>query len=344
MNERPIGVGVLGLGFMGRTHVAAYRSAHDAGFGNKLVAVADRSAELRAGRVVGKAGNLDSGAETATFFDTEKVRAYEHPAELLADAEVELVSICTPTETHVDLAIDALAAGKHVLVEKPVAVRAADVERLAAAANAASTLCMPAMCVRFWPAYAHLRAAIEDGRHGNVRSATFTRLCPPPGWSRDFYGDSERSGGALVDLHAHDADFVLACFGAPEAVTSTGTLDHLTTLYHYPKGPRHVVAEGGWDLAASCDFRMRFTVTFEGATLDFDLARAPEMLCFRGIEREPVALDAANGYQLEVRHLLDCIRRGVRPGLTIDDALLLARVLDAERASLEQRITVTLPR
>lgn len=338
---RALGVGVVGLGFMGRTHVAAYRSADHAGFPNRLVAVCDRHAERRAGRAVA-GGNLDSGADQEALFDPREVRGYARFQELLADPEVELVSICTPSDTHVALAIAALEAGKHVLVEKPVALSAVEVARLVAVAERAPGACMPAMCIRFWPAYAHLRAAIQDGRHGAVRSATFTRLCPPPSWSAHFYADPERTGGALFDLHAHDADFVLACFGPPRAVTSTGTLDHLTTLYHYPNGPAHVVAEGGWDLAPSCDFRMRFTVTFEGATLDFDLSRSPQLLLHRGPEREAIELDPANGYELEIRHLLGALAAQRPPAVTLADAHLLARLLETERASLIGRVTAPL--
>ena len=72
--------------------------------------------------------------------------------------------LCTPTDSHVDLAIAALRAGKHVLVEKPVAVDPADVERLAMVARENGTICMPAHCIRFWPAWAWLRDAIGD-RH-----------------------------------------------------------------------------------------------------------------------------------------------------------------------------------
>lgn len=343
MSRRPpVGVGVIGLGFMGRTHLSAYRSAAAAGYPNRLVAVCDQSAERRAGRGEA-AGNLDSGAAEVQIFDPGEVRAYEHPAELLADPGVELVSICTPTDTHVDLALAALAAGKHVLVEKPVAVSSAEVARLARAAEGAATYCMPAMCIRFWPAYAYLREAIADYRHRALHSATFTRLSPPPAWSQAFYRDPARSGGALVDLHAHDADFILSCFGAPSAVSSTGTLDHLTTLYHYPDGPPHVVAEGGWDLMASCDFRMRYTVAFERATLDFDLARQPPLLLFREQQRRTtIQLETANGYELEVRHILECIQDRTPPASDLAQALLLARVLEAERRSLELRSRVEL--
>ena len=247
MNTREIGVGVIGLGFMGRTHVAAYRAAHAAGFRNRLVAVCDSDPERRRGNV-GNAGNIRTGAESERLFDPTLVQGYETAEQILADPKVELVSICTHTSTHVELALAALAAGKHVLLEKPVALNSIDAQRVATAAATAKGLCMPAMCIRFWPAWAHVRRAIRSGEFGAAKSAVFRRLGCRPGWT-GFYANYEESGGALFDLHVHDVDFVRFCFGDPSALVSTGSLDHVTTLFHFPNGPSLVVAEGGWDLS-----------------------------------------------------------------------------------------------
>lgn len=124
-------VGVVGLGFMGRTHLDAYRAASVRGFSNELVAVCDADPARRAGKP-GGAGNLESGEREELMFDPAAVRAYESPEQLFADPEVELVSICTHTDSHVDLAIAALAAGKHVLVEKPLAMNEQELARIEA--------------------------------------------------------------------------------------------------------------------------------------------------------------------------------------------------------------------
>jgi predicted dehydrogenase len=338
---RAIGVGVIGLGYMGRVHVEAYAAARAAGFANRLAAVCDADAERRSGRAAA-AGNIAAVAGIAALFDPAATRAYAKPEELLADREVELVSICTPTDTHVDLAIAALAAGKHVLVEKPLALRARDVERLAAAAREAATLCMPAMCMRFWPGWSWLKERIDERALGRVRSAVFRRLASRPAWS-PFYADAARSGGALFDLHVHDADFVRWCFGPPATVASTGTTDHVTTLYRYPDGPAHVVAEGGWDHATGFAFRMGYTVVFDQATADYDFTREPRLVVARGGRAEPVALEDATGWQLEVRHLLDAIRSGRRElPATVDEAVGLTRMLAAEGRSLDTHATVDL--
>jgi predicted dehydrogenase len=328
----PIGIGVVGLGFMGRTHIGAYTSARTAGVANQLVAVAD----ARVARLSGEdavEGNLGDTA-VERLFDPQATRGYERPEDLFADEAVQLVSICTPTDTHVDLALAALEAGKHVLVEKPVALEPADVERLCDGARAASTLCMPAMCMRFWPGWSWLKLRIDEGTFGAVTSASFRRLGSRPAWS-PFYADASRSGGALFDLHVHDTDFVHWCFGPPESVVSSGSIDHITTRYVYANGPSDVTAEGGWNRPPEAPFVMTYDVVFEGARARFELGAAPQLSIERNGTIEPVPLEDADGWTLEVRHLLEAVRDG-RSELdaTVEDALEVTRTLASERAAV----------
>jgi len=333
----PVGVGVIGLGFMGRTHLTAYRAA-----GNlcRVVAVTDRS-EARRNPAGGSGGNLATGAEQPAWDDSETT-VHADLATLLADPAVEAVSVCTPTDTHRAVAEAALAAGKHVLVEKPVALAAADVRALGRAASTAGSdgagrVVMPAMCMRFWPGWAWLRERIRAGAAGELGSLTslrLERLASPPAWSRAFYADEARTGGALFDLHIHDADFIVWCLGTPRAVTSAGTTDHLTTIYRYDAGPRHVVAEGGWDLSPGFPFRMRFTARFEGGTADFDVARERPLMLARAGAYEPVDLPAGTGYDGEVRHFLSLVRGEGTPVVGIEDAAVVAELLSKELESL----------
>ena len=83
------GVGIVGLGFMGRTHINAYAEAARRGHANRLVAVCDASPERRAGRA-GGAGNLEAGETEELMFDPSTVAATADPAELFANPEVEL--------------------------------------------------------------------------------------------------------------------------------------------------------------------------------------------------------------------------------------------------------------
>ncbi|HZW11514.1 MAG TPA: Gfo/Idh/MocA family oxidoreductase [Phycisphaerales bacterium] len=336
-----IPVGVIGLGFMGRTHVACYRDARAAGFPCRLAAVADPDPARRSGRGEA-AGNIATGAQADRIFDAGEVRGYADWRELLADPGVALVSICTPTPTHVEVALGAIRAGKHVLIEKPLALSSADGRLVAEAARGADRIVMPGMCIRFWPAYAWLSAAIRSGEYGAVRSATFHRLGSPPRWA-DFYADPVRSGGALLDLHIHDADFIRACFGRPAEVVSTGTTHHLTTIYRYPGGPEMVVAEGGWGHDPGFGFRMRFVVCFERATAEFDLSREPPLTLSRAGAASAVPLEPLTGYDVEIRHLVACVAEGRRAaGVSVAEAVEALELLEAERRSLETGRAVTL--
>lgn len=342
MSKSPIGVGVIGLGFMGRTHLQAYLAAERAGFPCRVAAVADPHAERRAGEMT-TAGNLGSIA-TERLFDPASVRGYEEPGDLLRDPEVQLVSICTYTDSHVELALQALAAGKHVLVEKPVALRSRDVQRLADAARGAGTVCMPAMCMRFWPGWDWLRDRVADRSLGRVRSATFQRMGAGPNWAADFYRDPQRSGGAMYDLHIHDADFIYWAFGKPKSVVSTGSLMHQTTLYRYEEPGLHVVAEGAWDLTPSAGFRMRFVVSFEQATAEFDVSKSPTLTVHtRDAGSMTPALPSYAGYDGEVRHLVTVLAEGRRDiGATLDEAVAVTEMLEAEVRSMESGEAVRL--
>ena len=225
-----IGVGIIGLGYWGPNLL---RNVADLP-GARLVCASD----LRADR-------LDAAAARYPWMRTTR-----DAAGLIADPAIDAVAIATPVSTHFELAMAALGAGKHVLVEKPVSIRAADAERLSDAGLRARTNCMPAMCMRFWPGWSWLAERIRAGTFGAVKSAVFRRLGSRPGWSKGFYDDYSQSGGALFDLHVHDADFVRWSLGAPARVTAAGSLDHVSALYGYPKGPAHVAAEGGWDHAS----------------------------------------------------------------------------------------------
>lgn len=330
-----IGVGVIGLGFMGGTHVRAYQAATSAGFPCRLVAVCDSSPALIAGDLPIR-GNIALGSSASRLLDPSRVRGTQNLDEIINARDIQLLSICTYTDSHVDLAIRALRAGKHVLVEKPVATNSADVQRLAQVASESNGLCMPAMCMRFWPGWDWLHDRIVDQRFGQVRSATFQRLGSQPSWATDFYGDVNRSGGALLDLHIHDVDFIHWCFGAPDDVRSAGTLQHLTTQYRFANGPDHVVAEAGWDLHPNAGFRMRYLVNFEHASAEFNLSRTTPLLVHDATGSRAIELPPMSGYDGEIRHMLEAITRGTLRRVTLDDAVAVMRTLEAERRSIER--------
>ena len=329
----PIGIGVIGMGFMGQTHTRAYLAAAASGSHCVLRAVCDRDPSRRSGIATGT-GNIAPSGHEERLFDPATVRGYDSPDDLLSDPSVDLVSICTHTDTHVDLALRALDAGKHVLVEKPVAVSVPEIQRLADRAAKSDRLCVPAMCIRHWPGWADLQPMIKDARYGRVVHARFERLGAPPAWAGDFYADPARSGGAIFDLHVHDADLALSLFGKPQSVRSIGDAHHIATQMHYPGGPA-VQTEGGWLNDRSFPFRMGFTVEFERAVLTFDSSRSPAMMLHTGGQASEIELPPLAGYDLQARAVVSAAAgerdRSTLP--TLQDALDVTKLIEAERQS-----------
>lgn len=327
-----VGVGVVGLGFMGRTHLAAYAWAAGSGEACRVVGVCDADPARLGGS--GPSGNLEAGRGEGP--DLRGVAATSSLEALLALPGLDAVSVCTPTDTHAAVAAAALRAGKHVLVEKPVALTSGAVSALDAEARLAGRVCMAAMCMRYWPAWAWVRTAIAEGRYGRVLSARFERLGAPPDWSPGFYADEARCGGALFDLHVHDTDFVVHALGMPEAVVSVGERRHLTTVYRIPGGPGHVVARGGWLSSPGCGFTMRMLVEFESAVADFELGREPELVVHTGGgPPHTPALEPISGWQGEVRAFVRAVQDGTGSATsTLGEAAQVTRVLEAEARSL----------
>lgn len=340
MSATPVTVGIIGLGFMGRTHLDAYLRAAGEGL-CRVIAVADQHVAARLADRAPK-GNI-AAADAPPPLPTD-LKSFADPAALLAEPRIDLVSICTPTDTHVGLTLAALGAGKHVVVEKPVAVDPGDVYKVLCAEHSAKRVVMPAMVMRFWPGWAWLREQVRAKTYGRLTGLTLRRLGSMPGWSPEFYRDQARTGGALVDLHIHDADFVLWTLGFPSSVTTVGTLNHAVTTYRFEGelADAHVVAEGGWGQAPGSPFRMEYTAYFERATATFDLSRSPAVVVYRDGASETPALPTLGGYDLEIRHAIEAVaafKAGRSEALraTVMDAMNVAALLQYERQSLETR-------
>ena len=329
-----INIGVIGLGSMGGTHIEAYQKIE----GCRVVAVADADEQRRTG-AARAGGNIEGQGNSG--FDFDRVTQYADAAELIADPAVDLVDICLPTPLHKRFSIAALEAGKHLLVEKPLARTAEDAEAIVAAAEKAKGLAMCAMCMRLWPGWDWLKGAVDSGRFGPVLGAQFRRVTSMP--EGGFYADGAQSGGALLDLHIHDTDFVRHVFGAPRAVFSRGyshgtsATDHVVTQYLFEgDAAPAVVAEGGWSMRPGFGFEMQYCVNFERATAVFDINREPVLTLIEdGTEPQAVDLPAGLGYDHELAYLIDCIQRGAAPEVvTLKDAAAALRIIEAEARSI----------
>lgn len=200
----PIRWGILGAGNIASAFATAVRAATRA----PIVAVGSRD-RVRAERFA-----------TAHGIPTTRV-GYR---DLVEDPQVDAVYVATPHSEHREHALLAIAAGKHVLVEKAFTRSAAEAEEVFAAARAAGVFVMEAMWTRFLPHVAALHQVIDYGEIGDIVSvqADHGQYFPFDPTSRLFA--PELAGGALLDLGVYPVSFAHDLLGVPDTVNSVGTL------------------------------------------------------------------------------------------------------------------------
>ena len=195
--------GVLGTGGIAHSFVTDCSAA-----GIEFVAVGSRS------------------RESAEAFATEHgiARAHGSYADLVADDGVDAVYVATPHSRHAEDALLAIAAGKHVLVEKAFTITAAEARRVVDAARRADVAVMEAMWTRFLPQSVMIRELIAEGRIGRPRVVEATHHQALSTDPQHRLNDPALGGGAILDLGVYPISFAVDVLGTPTAVAAAGTL------------------------------------------------------------------------------------------------------------------------
>jgi predicted dehydrogenase len=276
--ERQVGIGVIGMGWMGRVHSAAYNrlAEHfpDLGLRPRLLVAADTSAERRA------------HAERVGF-----ERTVESWRAVVDDPAVEVVNVTLPNAMHREVATAALQAGKHVWVEKPVGLGLEDTQAVAEAARAAPGVTGVGFCYRFAPAVQHARDLIADGAIGDVRHYRAVFLAdyanrPDAAASWRFQRDQAGSG-VLGDLMAHVVDLTHHLIG-PIARLSGRTATLIS------RRPRQTEEGTHFSRVASADLVDVENEDWAAAQIEFDGGR------LGSLEASRVAVGPRTGLELQV--------------------------------------------
>jgi predicted dehydrogenase len=305
-------IGVIGLGFMGSTHLKAWRNIPRA----EITAVSSNNEKKLTGDLSEVGGNLGGAGEKLDF---SKMKKYRTAEALIADPDIDAVDICLPTGLHEATGLAALRAGKHVLVEKPMALNGQECDHLIAEATRQKRILMVAQVLRFIPAYRAVADALNSGEYGKVRAALFRRRCAAPAWSA-WLAEPSQSGGGVFDLLIHDVDFCLKLFGRPEFVSATGYedlaagIDSLTAHLYYADIPS-VVVTGGWHHKNSYPFSMQYTIVTDGATFEFNFPPGEVTMYRADGEAEPMKLPEQDGFEAELEYFLQCCETGAKPAL-----------------------------
>lgn len=322
-------VAVVGAGYWGINHVRAMAAQRD----GELAAVCDSdpAARQRAARLVNVPTVEDFGA-------------------LLADPRVDALILATPAVSHAEQARRALAAGKHVLVEKPMTLSPADARSLVEGAEAAQRVLMVGHVMLYHPAYLKLRELVHSGALGDVYYLYALRV---------NLGRLRRDENALWSLAPHDVSMILDLLGAsPVTVAARGQSylqpgieDVVFVNLAFPDRKMAQIQISWLDPRKE----RRLTVVGARKMVEFDDAHPSEKLRIydKGYDRPPAftqygeyltirqgdvhipRVDGGEPLDLEIRHFLACIRDGMRPRSDAAHGAAVVEVLNAAQRSLE---------
>ena len=310
-----INVGITGIGFMGWIHYLAYQKTPTA----QIRAICTRNEAKRNGDWTSIQGNFGPPGEQV---DVSEWSCYEQIDDLLADESIDLIDICLPPDIHADIAIRALEAGKHVLIEKPMALTAEDCENIVSVAAANNRQAMVAHVLPFFPEYAYLRNAVASGEFGKLLGGHFNRVISDPLWlGKDFWSE-DKVGGPLIDLHVHDAHLIRFLFGMPTAVKTRGRLredivEYCSTVFEFEDSDLVVTSNSGVMNQQGRTFMHNFEAHFEQATMQFSyaaLADEPEVSPLKVFDSEGNVLrpdlgagDPVDSFVLEIQEAIMAI-------------------------------------
>ena len=326
MSQPDLTVGLIGAGNIAHVHVAAWKA-----LGARVLVHSVAGAEQLAEQY---------GLEVAPTLDG------------LLEA-VDFVDIVTPSATHKEIALAAIKAGRDVICEKPLTLRASESQELADAAAAAGVRIYPAHVVRYFPAYVAAHNAVQAGRIGKVAVARFFRQASSPagaGWYRDV----ARSGGVIMDLMVHDLDqarWICGEVTSVYAVQSPPTVDGISpvnvaahvTLTHESGAISHLRATWG---ATGTQFKTGFSIAGSEGVLEYtsDSETSFEEELQDGATGGDLLIPSSTLYEspylTQLRDLAAALTGDVEPRVVAADGLTAVFLAEAARESMETGRTI----
>ena len=295
---------IIGFGGLGRLHFRDVAEFSNLAGDLQLVALCDVEETAFTKEV-----KTNLGGESATL-DLSPYHLYYDAEELLEKEELDFVITALPTYLHEKIAVMAMEKGIHVFSEKPMAINLEKAENMLAVAKKNKVKLMIGQCLRFWPEYVALKDAIDSGRYGKVCRAEFTRLSARVDWSwQNWLQDMEKSGGAALDMHVHDVDFINWVFGMPKSVTSFSTSlvtenESMVTRYEYED--MLVTSKVDWEFPKDFPFTAEYLVRFEKGTL---VLKDGVLTLYTNEGKEVIDLPTEHAYTMEIVDFVDCIRK-----------------------------------
>jgi predicted dehydrogenase len=293
---------------MGMIHYLAARDLR----GAQVVAICSRDRKKLEGDWTSIKGNF---GPAGTQMAVSHLKRFERFEDLVADPDIDLVDICTPTDQHEAMVLAALKAGKHVLVEKAIALDVAAADRMIEAAKQAGKSLFVGHVLPFFPEFAYAASVIKDGTYGKLLGGHFKRVISKPDWSSDI-GDAAKTGGPAIDLHIHDTHFIGLIAGVPRQVFAVGTVEadssvsYLTTSYLYGPGGPAISCSSGALAMKTRPFVHGYEIYLERATLTYESGTIPLTLLPAEGTGAAVALPVAGeltAFTQEIQQAVDAV-------------------------------------
>jgi myo-inositol 2-dehydrogenase/D-chiro-inositol 1-dehydrogenase len=267
---------------------------------------------------------------------------------------VDIVDICTPTELHKAMVIEAAIAGKHVICEKPLALTVPDAQAMIDACTAAGVRFFVGMVVRFFPQYRAAKELVAQGRIGPLSVLRLRRVAYQPMKPLDnWYIDEARSGGMVLDLMIHDFDYARWLAGQVERVFARGSAgvdgpaQYVQAIIRFRSGAMALI-EGGWAYPPGV-FRTAFDISGTAGLIEWNSDQPlPIQTYFPPAHNRaesvglPIAELSEDPYTSEIRHAFEAIKKGSPFEVTAIDALEALRICVAVRDSLATGKAVSL--
>lgn len=295
---------IIGFGGLGKVHfknaIELEKSRNDI----KLVAICDVDEKRFNEQVTTNLGGNNVPLDLSGY------KLYQDADVLMEEEVLDSVITALPTYLHADIAIKALEKGLHVFSEKPMARHIDECEAMIEAADKNNKLLMIGQCLRYFPEYVKLKEFIDSKVFGEVIRGEFSRYSLTPTWSwENWLLDYEKSGGAALDLHVHDVDYINWVFGLPKSVTSFAThevtrFDSIFTTYCYED--KLITSSCDWGITDSFPFRSDSLVRFEKATVE--LSGGSLIVYPQGSPSYTVDLESIDGYMAELQDFISCIQ------------------------------------
>lgn len=327
-------IGLVGLGFIGKTHLQAYEHIANA----EVTAICTRNSSA-----------------TQELTSSNKISIVANYDDLLVNSEIDIIDICLPTYLHEEYIIKAVNAGKHVICEKPLTLTLESAERIYEAVQENNVKLFVGHVLRFWPEYEVIKSYSEKELLQDIDIVHAQRLGQLPKWS-NWFKQPEKSGGALFDLHIHDIDFVTYLLGEVDSVYSVGTRneygawDHVMTTLTF-KNNRVAFVEASQRMPHHYPFTMSFRAQNQENQLELSI-RAGEnieningdknqLLYYANNQVTPIEINHVDAFQKELTYFISCIEQNkVNEIIPLEHVFYTLRILKVIQRSLEEKKVV----